>query len=327
VTSGGSLDVAQIRPARPTDELPPRVIGGRDAAPPEWEDWAEEPGHDLVAEEDGRIVGAIHVSVVGRTEAWMENLRVLPGSQGRGIAGQLVREAEHLTVHYGGARLRTAIPAHEYAALAVAHRGGYHRVLQCVVLETPVTADPQHVPYDAPVESPGASATAAVTSFVSATPTLQGWEQLLPLGWRFRRIVPELVRGLIRDKRSLVAVRADALRPASHGAGLRPTSRGSREARKRGSDVERARRAEDLQGVALFVERDDAVVVSLLDGTAPAMQALFGMVSERFSGQDGRRATVFALSPEVLAALRVREWTPHPWCPDGLVVVEKSVAS
>jgi GNAT superfamily N-acetyltransferase len=310
--------MAVIRPARPTDDLPPRVIGGRDAAPPEWEDWAEEPGHDLVAEEDGRIVGAIHVSIVGRTEAWMENLRVLPGAQGRGIAGQLVRDAEHLAIHYGGAKLRTAIPAHDYAALAVAHRGGYHRVLQCVVLETPFTADPQHVPYDAPVESPSASAAPSVTSFMSATPTLQGWEQLLPLGWRFRRIVPELIRGLIKDKRSLFAVRADA---------LRPSRRGNAETRKRENATEVARRAEDLQGVALFAERDDAVVISLLDGTAPAMQALFGLVSERFSSQERRRAAVFAPSREALAVLRVREWTPHAWCPDGLVVVEKSVAS
>jgi len=306
--------VAQIRPARLSDDQPSRTIGGRVAAPPEWEDWAEEPGHDLVAEEDGRIVGAIHVSIVGRAEAWMENLRVLPDFQGRGIAGQLVREAEHLAVHYGAAKVRTAVPAHEYAALAVANRGGYHRVLQCVVLETPITAEPQHIPYDAPVESPAVSAAAALTSFVSATQTLQAWEQLVPLGWRFRRIVPELVRGLINDKRVLVAVRADALRPASHGAGVRPGARGQWQ-------------AADLQGAAVSVGREDAVVLSVLDGTPPAIQALFGMVTERFSGQGLGRAAVFAPSRDALAPLGVREWTPHSWCPDGLVVVEKSVAS
>jgi GNAT superfamily N-acetyltransferase len=314
VISAGSLDVAQIRPARPSDDQPSRTIGGRDAAPPEWEDWAEEPGHDLVAEEDGRIVGAIHVSIVGRAEAWMENLRVLPDFQGRGIAGQLVREAEHLTVHYGAAKLRTAVPAHEYAALAVAHRAGYHRVLQCVVLETPITAEPQHVPYDAPVESPAVPATAALTSFVSATQTLQAWEQLLPLGWRFRRIVPELVRGLLKDKRLLVAVRADALRPASPGAGTRPDARGHRQ-------------AADLQGAAVSVAREDAVVVSVLDGTPSAIQALFGTITERFSAQGLERAAVFAPSRDAVTPLGVREWSPHPWCPDGLVVVEKSVAS
>ncbi|MGH2347833.1 MAG: GNAT family N-acetyltransferase, partial [bacterium] len=312
VTSGGSLDVAQIRPARPSDERLSRTVGGRDAAPPEWDDWAEEPGYDIVAEEGGRIVGAIHVSIVGRAEAWMENLRVLPDFQGRGIAGQLVREAEHLAVHYGTAKLRTAIPAHEYAALAVAHRGGYHRVLQCVVLETPITAEPQHVPYDAPVEPPDVSAAPAVTGFVSATQTLQAWEQLLPLGWRFRRIVPELLRGLIRDKRVLVAVRADALRPG-----------GNEETRKRGNKMGPARREEELQGAVLFADHQKTVVVSLLEGTASAVQATFGALVENRSG----RAVVFTPDAQSLGPLGVREWVAHPWCPDGLVVVEKSVAS
>lgn len=305
MTFAGSLDVALIRSARSSDEQLPRVIGGRDAAPAEWEEWAEEPGHDLVAEENGTVVGAIHVSIVGRTETWMENLRVQPDFQGRGIAGQLVREAEHRTVHYGAAKVRTAIPAHEYAALAVAHRGGYHRVLQCVVLQAPITARPRHVPYDAPVEPPSVVVSPAVTSFVSASPTLQSWDYLFPLGWRFRRIVPELVRGLIRDKRVLVAVRTDAIRPGPRGQW----------------------QAGDLQGATLVAEREDAVVISLLDGTAPAMHALFGVVTEQANRHGLTRAAVFAPAREALDALRAEEWTPHPWCPDGLVVVEKSVAS
>lgn len=298
--------MAVIRAARASDEELSRTVGGRDAAPPEWQEWAEEPGHDIVAEEDGKVVGAIHLSIVGRTEAWMENLRVLPEFQGRGLAGQLVREAEHRAVHYGAAKIRTAVPAHEYAALAVAHRGGYHRALQCVVLESHMTVGPRHVPYDAPVESPDVTAAPAVAAYAGGTPTLQSWDQLVPLGWRFRRLVPELIRGLIKDTRVLVSMRADALRP-------------------------RARRGQwqagDLQGAAVFVEREDAAVMALLDGTAPAIQALYGTVTER-SGRHGlARTTVFAPSPDSVSALRAEPWTPHPWCPDGLVVVEKSVAS
>lgn len=295
-----------IRPARPSDELPPRAVGGRDAAPPEWQDWAEEPGHDLVADDDGTVAGAIHVSIVGRTEAWMENLRVMPEFQGRGIAGELVRGAEHRAVHYGAAKVRTAIPAHEYAALAVAQRAGYHRVLESVVLQAPVTAELRHVPYDAPVESPDASGAAAVAAFAGGTQTVQSWEQLVPLGWRFRRIVPELVRGLINDTRVLVSLRADALRPAA----------------RRGMW-----QAGELQGVAVFAEREGAVVISLLDGTAPAMHALYGTVTEQSGRRGGVQATVFAPSSDSVRALRAEQWNPHPWCPDGLVVVEKSVAS
>lgn len=302
-----------IRPARPADDLPPRTVGGRDAAPPEWQDWAEEPGHDLVAEVSGRIAGAIHVSLVGRTEAWMENLRVLPDFQGRGIAGELVRGAEHRAVHYGAAKVRTAIPAHEYAALAVAQRAGYHRVLECAVLQAPVTADPRHVPYDAPVERPDAAAVHAVAAFAAAAPAVQSWEQLVPLGWRFRRMVPELIRGLIKDKRVLVSLRADAVRPASPRAGSPRSERRP------------PRQAGELQGVVLFAERDEAVVISLLDGTAPSIQALYGTVTERTGGR--AQATVFTPSPDGMAALRAEQWNAHPWCPDGLVVVEKSVAS
>lgn len=294
-----------IRPARSSDEHLPRTVGGRDAAPAEWDEWSEEPGHDLVAEDAGRIVGGIHVSIVGRTEAWMENLRVLADFQGRGIAGQLVREAEHLAIQYGAAKLRTAIPAHDYAALAVAQRSGYYRILQCVVQQTATTDDPQHVPYDAPVETPNASAAAAVAAFAGATRTLVGWDQLVPLGWRFRRLVPEMIRGLVKDERVLVAVRPDAMRPRARGQW----------------------QAEDLQGVTMFVERESALVISLLEGTAPAIQALYGMATERSSRQGSPRAVVFAPAADTLAPLRVAGWMPHPWCPDGMVVVEKSVAS
>ncbi|HEY3249373.1 MAG TPA: GNAT family N-acetyltransferase [bacterium] len=294
-----------FRPARATDEELPRLVGGREAAPPEWEEWSEEPGHDLVADEGGRIVGGIHVSITGRTEAWMENLRVLADFQGRGIASQLVREAEHLAIHYGAAKVRTAVPAHDYAALAVAQRGGYYRVLQCAVVETAITADPRHVPYDAPVEIPSELSAAEVTAFAAATGTLAGWDQLLPLGWRFRRMVPELVRGLINDKRALVAVRPDAIRPGARGRW----------------------QADDFQGIALFAERKPAVVLSVLDGSSPAMQALYGTVTERSSRQDVTRAVFFVPSAAAVAPLRVTDWLPHPWCPDGLVVVEKSVAA
>ncbi len=294
-----------VRAARPSDEQLPRTVSGRDAAPPEWDAWSEEPGHALVAEDGGRVVGAIHVSMTGRTEAWMENLRVLADVQGRGIAGRLVREAEHLAIRYGAAKLRTAIPAHDYAALAVAHRGGYYRMLQSVVLQTLITTDPRHVPYDAPVEAPHTSSASELTAFVSATQTLQGWDHLLPLGWRFRRIVPELVRGLIKDKRAFVAVRPDAVRPGARGQW----------------------RADDLQGAVLFAERPPALVISLLDGSSPAMQALYGTVTERSSRRGISQAVIFAPAAASVAPLGGGEWTPHAWCPDGVVVVEKSVAS
>jgi len=156
-----------VRTATPDSAQLPLRIGGRAAGPDEWDQWSEEPGHDLVALIDGRVVGGVHVSLVSRSEAWLENLRVLPDAQGRGIAAQLVKEAEAVARRYGAAMARTAIPAHEYAAQAVAERGGYKPSLRCVVVEAPLPSGPAHIPYDAPDDFV-ASATSGALAFAMA---------------------------------------------------------------------------------------------------------------------------------------------------------------
>jgi GNAT superfamily N-acetyltransferase len=284
-----------IRPVRAETEQLPRVVGGREAAPREWRDWAEEPGHDLAALDGGRVVGGIHVSIVGRTEAWLEALRVHPDAQGRGVAGRLVKEGEHLARHYGAAVVRTAIPAHDYSAVAVAERAGFKIVARAAVLETDVSTAPAHIPYDAPVETPRPETAPALTAFLEQTATVAAWERLVPLGWRFRRLLPELVRGLAKDRRAAVALQAE--------------------------------RAETPQAAALFAAHDDAAVVSVLDGAAPGMQALFGEIAEAALERGASRVLVFTHDPAVLRQLGAREWRPHPWCPDGLMIVEKRVAS
>lgn len=289
-----------IRPAQPGMPQLPRTVGGRDAAPGEWSAWAEEPGHDLVALEGNRIVGGIHVSLVGRTEAWLENLRVRPDAQGRGIAGSLVKEGEHTARRYGAAVARTAIPAHEYAAMGVAERAGYRRTVVCVVLESPLPAGPLHMPYDAPLRVPAPKDTAGVTRFFEQIPAVHAWEHLVPLGWRFRRVTIEMVKGLIKDRRV-----AAALRPGP----------------------EQAKEAEAYQAAAMFAARDDAAVVSVIDGAPPGMQAVYAAVAEQARERGATRMVVFAPDGVALGPLGVREWTPHPWCPEGLQIVEKRLAS
>lgn len=283
-----------VRPAGTDTEQLPRTVGGREAAPEEWQDWSEEPGHDLVATDGGHPVGGIHVSIVGRTEAWMEAIRVHPEAQGRGIAGQLVREAEGVARHYGAAVMRTAIPVHDYGAVAVAERAGYRQVFRAMVLETDVPSGPAHVPYDAPVEQPRPEQTPAVMRFLEQTQTIQAWEKLVPLGWRFRRLIPELVRGLIKEHRTALALRPE--------------------------------RSEDPQACALFARHEDTYLISVLDGSPSGKQAVFGDVVEQAQGHAGR---VVVLTPdqELLAPLAVREWRHHPWCPEGLIVVQKNLAS
>src|SRR5436309_1230799 len=224
-----------IRTASPDSAQLRLRIGGRAAGPDEWDQWSEEPGHDLVALIDGRVVGGVHVSLVSRSEAWLENLRVLPDAQGRGIAAQLVKEAEAVARRYGAAMARTAIPAHEYAAQAVAERGGYKPSLRCVVVEAPLPSGPTHIPYDAQVAA--------------------------------------------------------------------------------------------VQAAAVFAVRQDAAVVSVIDGTPPGMQAVFGAVVEAARAREATRTALLAPDLRSLEVLGVRSWAPHPWCPEGLVVVEKSLAS
>jgi len=284
-----------IRPAGRSNGQLPRVVGGREAAPAEWLSWAEEPGHELVALDDGRVVGGIHVSIVSRTEAWMEALRVHPDVQGRGIGARLVREAETVVRHYGAAVIRTAVPAHDYGALAVAERSGYSRVGRCVVVEAEVRPEAVHLPYDAPVVLPRAEHTPTVLRFIESTGTLAAWDRLVPLGWRFRRIVPHLVQGLLKDRRVVAAQRPE--------------------------------RSEEPQACALFAWPEDALVVSLIDGTPVGMQAVFGAIHEQAQDRRARRLVVFAAAADALAPLGVREWRPHPWCPDGLVIVQKTLAS
>lgn len=281
-----------VRPAGPDTPQLPRVVGGRAAAPEEWDAWSEEPGHDLVALDGGRALGGVHLSLVGRTEAWLENLRVHPDEQGRGIASALVREAEHLARRYGAAVARTAIPVHEYAAVAVAERAGYRPVLRCAVMQTALPEGPLHMPYDAPVEF--AVHTPTLLQFTQASRVLAAWEQLAPIGWRFRRMADNLVRGLAKDHRVVCALRAGE-------AGV--------------------------QAMAWFGVRTDAAVIAFIDGTPAGMQAAFGAVVEGARAQDASRLAVFTPDAGMLDPLEVRSWAPHPWCPDGLVVVQKSLVS
>jgi hypothetical protein len=57
------------------------------------------------------------------------------------------------------------------------------------------------------------------------------------------------------------------------------------------------------------------------------MQALFGEIAESAMERGAARVVVFTHDPAALRQLDVREWRAHPWCPDGLMIVEKRVAS
>src|SRR5439155_18660940 len=132
--------------------------------------------------------------------------------------------------------------------------------------------------------------------FLESTPALAAWRRLVPLGWRFRRIVPDLMRGLLKDRRTLAALHPGAQTPA-------------------------------VQAAAVFAVRQDAAVVSVIDGSPSGMQAVFGAVVEAARAREATRIAVLAPDARSLEVLGVRDWAPHQWCPEALVVYEKSLAS
>ena len=108
------------------------------------------------------------------------------------------------------------------------------------------------------------------------------WHGLVPLGWRFRRIGVDLVRGLAKDGRVLVS--------------------------------------SDPGGVAI-TGRDPAVVTALVGSRAQRRSLVHAVASQA----DTDRVVVFAPDDSIVSDLDVAV-SAHAWCPEGLVVVEKTLA-
>lgn len=277
------------------------------ALPEEWEEWAEEPAHQVVvveagderpipeSQKDGEVVGALHVAMVSAREAWLEGVRVRRDRQGRGVARRLVQEGEALAKRYGAGIVRTGIPSHEYAAQAVAERAGYRPVTRAVVFELSVPDAPIDVPYDAAIRDAQQADLAPLMTWIKSTETVQSWHGLVPLGWRFRTLVPELVKGWIKDGRVLVS----------------------------GERAQRGLKAR-IEGGALFALHASAAVVYAVDGPPSHVQGLLGAVAERAAARGVHRIVVFAPHEGILDAVR---WPrrAHAWGPDGLAIVEKAI--
>jgi GNAT superfamily N-acetyltransferase len=266
------------------EALPATAPSDPTALPAEWAEWAEEPGRLVRVEEGGMTLGTLHAAVVGRHEAWFEGLWVRPAARGRGVGRRLVVEAEALVREHGITIVRTAVPARDYGALAVAERTGFVRHSEASVLLGDVGRGQIDLPYEAPVAPATRADLQHVSGLIAGSPFLAGWRGLVPLGWRFRQLVPEMLLGLIKDGRVL---RTD-------------------------------------QGGAWFAIADGTAVLSVLTGPPEHRQALFGAVVERALGAGARRIALFVPDAEVARPLRAA-LAPHPWCPDGLVIVEKAL--
>lgn len=255
--------------------------------PGEWAAWSEEPGLAVRLEEDGVLLGAVYAVMVGPTEGWLEGLWVRPAARGRGVARRLIAEAEGVLGHHGARVVRTAVPARDYAAMTVAEHTGFARTLEAHVRVAEMPAGPLDRPYEAPVRPATMRDVPAILRRIDESPDLRAWHGLVPLGWRFRRAVTELVQGLVKDRRALVT-------------------------------------GEEAEGACLFAVHDGDLVISVLAGAPAHRQALIAEVADRGRAAGAARLVLFA--PEAEPGVAVRSpWRPHAWCPDGLVVVEKTL--
>ncbi|MDR7518671.1 MAG: GNAT family N-acetyltransferase [Armatimonadota bacterium] len=262
---------------------------GRSAVPAEWASWAEEPGRAVRIGEGGEVLGEVHAVIVGRAEAWFEGLWVQPGARGRGLGRRLIAEAEGLVRRYGADTVRAAVPARDDDALAVAERTGFVRSCEAAVLVAQIPHRPLDVPPEVPVAPAGPGETGAMVALLQASPQIRAWRGLAPLGWRFRRVVPELVRGLIRDRRVL-------------------------------------RAGDPAEGIAWRAVRGSTVVISVLSGPPAHRRALFGTVVEGARRAGATHVALFGSDPRAADDLRI-PFAAHPWCPDGLVIVEKHLTT
>lgn len=258
------------------------------ALPSEWSQWAEEPGQRVTITDGGHMLGVLHFAVVGAVEGWMEGLWVQPAARGRGVGRRLVEEAEDALRGYGVSTVRTAIPSRDYAALAVAEKSGFNACTEANVLIAEIEPGPIDIAYDAQAKPAEAADAGAVLRVLGESPLVAAWRGLVPLGWRFRRLQLEMVKGLINDGRLI-------------------------------------RSGETVEGAAAFAVHGTTAVISFLEGPRIHCDALFGAVAEHARNAGADRIALFTPERDAPAGVRAT-CTPHPWCPDGLVIVEKSLS-
>ncbi len=103
-----------------------------------WDRWVQaENGQLLVAEVEGRVVGALHVVLLGNREGWMEGMRVHPDFRKRGIATALDLAGQKVA-HEAGCRLvRLETASTNLPAQSAIVTYGYRRILNSQSWDAP----------------------------------------------------------------------------------------------------------------------------------------------------------------------------------------------
>jgi len=164
--------------------------------PPEWLAWADEPHRVLVAAEGAQLVGAVHVAVVGRTEGWLEGLRVVEEGRRQEAEDRLVAAALEVLHGYGVGAVRTACPVGPTPQWVA--RAGFVEVARFVVRLAPEDLAPGGS------GRPAGAAEVAPAAERLARALRERDAGLVPLGWRWRAFGPEMARAAAREGRLLV---------------------------------------------------------------------------------------------------------------------------
>lgn len=195
-----------IRRARPSDKrdvlAAVRTLwGGNDRIPEVFDAWVtHRTGPFFVAESAGRVVGMGKLTVVSKTEAWLEGGRVAPRWRRKGIATALIahriayaREREFRVVRFSTASDNT--PIHR-----AARTFGFARVATLSRHEAPAM--------------PGSRPTRAVRAQSRAVLRRVGPLVQRGAGWEWREITTRDMRSAISRRRALISdkdVRAAAV--------------------------------------------------------------------------------------------------------------------
>jgi N-acetylglutamate synthase-like GNAT family acetyltransferase len=121
-----------VREAQPDDTARVkdfcREIDPKDYLLQAWDHWTAAPGVSVVVENEGRVVGCLHASVVEAGQAFVQGLRVDPAHRRQGLGLALMR---HLAVNLAARRVRIqrAVTAREnHPARALVSELGWQEV-------------------------------------------------------------------------------------------------------------------------------------------------------------------------------------------------------
>jgi ribosomal protein S18 acetylase RimI-like enzyme len=239
-----------IRRARPSDKrdvlAAVRTIwGGQDRIPDVFDSWVtHRSGPFFVAESGGRVVGMGKVTVVSRSEGWLEGGRVAPRSRRRGIATALIAHRIAYARERGLQVLRFSTASDNTPIHRAARRFGFTRIAAL----SRFAAKP----------SPGAPPARATRARAASVRRRLGPMLQLGHGWEWRALTPADVRSAIARGRAFVSdgrVRAAALIGDPYDGSLTVVAIGGRGRPLR--DLLRGLRAEarrrGLDGVSLYV--------------------------------------------------------------------------